>query len=94
MNSKADQPLVIDPSALAGLEAADLVADWNAGEQIDISLLLEQVAGSPANGAGTIVPDTPLVLEPEGPGEIIVLDFGAGSLSGLLDDVPTTQTDL
>jgi len=85
MNKADTAELSIEPAGLQGLEVADLVADWNAGEQIDITLLLEQFTD--ASEAELVIADlSPLPAEMAG--DVIVLDFTtSGALTALYDDL-------
>lgn len=88
--------VTIEPAALQGLEVVDLVADWNVGEQIDITMLLEQFAAPAVEQA-----DVPVQVELEvadassSPGDVIVLDLAVhGALTALYDDLPVSSPDI
>lgn len=88
--------VTIEPAALQGLEVVDLVADWNTGEQIDITLLLEQFA-APAVEQG----DAPVQVELSVadvsplPGDVIVLDLTVhGGLTALYDDLTVSTPEI
>jgi hypothetical protein len=86
---------VFDPSAFLGLEAGQLVADWNAAEQIDITLLLNQFAETAlgADAAATPILDS-AVVGPADAGDVILLDFGVNAgLSALFDSQPAPLPD-
>lgn len=88
------ESLAFDPLAFESIEPVELVADWNAADQIDITLLLSQFAEASPGAVAEQVPDA-AVAAPAGAGDVILLDFGVnGGLAALYDGLPAPIIDI
>jgi len=89
------ETLILDPLAFGGLEAVELVADWKAGEQIDITLLLDQFADGQPQAGAVAAPFPEAVIEaPADAGDVILLDFGISTgVAALYDGQPAPLAD-
>lgn len=90
--------LVVEHAALRDLDVVDLVADWHAGEQIDISLLLEmfeEPAGSQDDFSQAVTAAEIAPASGEAAGDVFVFDpMAHGPLSALYDDLTVPQTPI
>lgn len=103
LSTEADEFLVFEPAIFEQLNAADLVLDIDQGEEIDLSLVLEQlkqVMGASSDSpqvtptAESVVADlsqAPTLTEPVSGGDEIYFHLVSHeTLTILYDDVPSS----
>ena len=102
MSTEANEFLVFEPAIFEQLNATDLVLDIDQGEEIDLSLVLEQLkqvmVASSDSSQGTLAAESlvadlqaPAQTEPvSGGDEIYFYLVSHGTLTILYDDVPSS----